>query len=1244
MNRSENVPSYILFIMITAAALLCPHVSAAGEMSGCGKLAAEVEEFYGRGEYSETFRLLKEARTCYLESSGGVENADSARLLNRLGRAAGELGDYGLKREYYERALETLLSVHGTENHPDVAESVYRLGILEFDKGNNSAADGMFGRLEGIAGALGAEAPGVRGYAYSGLCTSAFAAGDFGESLEWARKAVDAHVEAHGETHPVTAEAYRDLATLQYSHADYQGAYSTLIKVRDIYRELYGEGHPLSAAVYEWLGYVFLANSENDNALANFKEALRIRMEKLGPSHPDTLDSVAATGYYYTMTSSYNEAREYYRRALDLALSIYPENHPVVADAYNNLATVLDNLGELDTALEYIRKSVAVQEAIKGGNHPDVALAYSNLSITLKKLGRYEEALDYANRSLEIWLEALGKDHQNLTYAYNSLAMIYQELADYDKAGEYLEEAIRVSLLVNGRDSDSTAVLYNNLGYNDELAGDYGRALENYSAALDIYTRLFGENNIRTATANSNVGSMYARLGRTDKSLEHTMKSVEITKSVYGDRYHRLATFYNNIGMDYMTLGRPEEALEYFTEALGIGIENVGGNHPDIALTYGNIAAAHSDLGHYEKTIEYEQKAVDIYRSFFGESHPEYARALSNISTTYYDVEEYEKAQEMSAKAVKALCGGKEFPEPEDCLIETNVVNALRNNASGYFALNKYQEAVKSYEAAADMLDALRGRVHGEAAKKAHGELHYQMFPEGINAYIGYATREGDSRVMTKALELAERGIGRVFLEMLGRSRAKIDGGLPPAVLEEGERLAAARRAALDAVRAEEMKPRAGQDQSARRDAYRKLQQIESDIETYNSQLLADYPEYAELMNPSSRPLAELEEELLSTGTAILEFYLGKNQSFLIFDSEKIFTIEYLPGADEIEKRVELHRKKITDPSTMLRSAVRSGEKLYDILFGDIDEYLDGVESLLIVPTGRLYFLPFETLVKKEEGEKKFLVEKYRIRYAPSLNVAYMVKQRELKRGAGWSGGSKEWLGFGDPVYSAKDGRSRGLEISEETQTAASAYSRAMSESGDGARAGGAWLRLPGTQIEIESISRLFDDTEADMRLGIEASEKEFKELAPGGSRFLHLATHGSLGEGGAQQPALVMSLVGNSGSGEDGFLTMTDVFNMKIPSELVVLSACKTGQGEMTKGEGVAGMARAFLYAGADSMLVSLWSVADKETKDLMISFYNKMLGGMDRESAIAETKREMIAAGMHPYFWAPFVYIGAE
>jgi CHAT domain-containing protein len=553
-------------------------------------------------------------------------------------------------------------------------------------------------------------------------------------------------------------------------------------------------------------------------------------------------------------------------------------------------------------------------------------------------------------------------------------------------------------------------------------------------------------------------------------------------------------------------------------------------------------------------------------------------------------------------------------------------------SAFGYLAMmhgksGDLERAAAGFENAASALEQLRASLGSDESKVRFGQQFFEIFPDGVGVFAALGDSTNAPKWYERAYEFAEMGIGRVFLEMLGRSRAKVRGGLPVDVIAEGEKLDAGVQAALDAVDAEIRLPAEQQSQDRRRIAYEQLHAARDALENYRARLLSQFPAYASLMNPRPAPLNEIREKVIGEDEAALEYILGDQASWLLVITRTEARVFPLPPKENIENMITVYREKLTRPSESVDRLKRSGDNLYQTLIAPAAEILAEYKNLIIVPTGGLYFLPFEALTNGD----RFLISDYNIRYAPSLNVMYMAATVDAEQAGGG------WIGFGDPVYAADDPRVGGASAQAD---AARGLTRAYLDAGQDAS--GAFKRIPGTGDEVRAVAGIFGDR-ASVHIGLDASEAAFKSnVASGGYEIIHVASHGTLGAGQGLEPALILSTFGDM-RGEDGFMQMSEVFNLRTPARLVTLSACETGRGRLQSGEGVAGMSRAFLYAGAHSLIVSLWSVADAETRDLMIDFYKRIQAGDSAQSALTNARRAMAEAGMHPYFWAPFIIMGS-
>ncbi|HKV39536.1 MAG TPA: CHAT domain-containing protein, partial [Blastocatellia bacterium] len=369
-------------------------------------------------------------------------------------------------------------------------------------------------------------------------------------------------------------------------------------------------------------------------------------------------------------------------------------------------------------------------------------------------------------------------------------------------------------------------------------------------------------------------------------------------------------------------------------------------------------------------------------------------------------------------------------------------------------------------------------------------------------------------------------------------------------------------------------------------------------------------------------------------------------------------------------------RASITTPGrATLSNYLSSASELYQELLEPVAGLLAGKKRLVIVPDGALYYLPFEVLLQKGGieiadvplSELPYLVRSFSVSYAPSVSVLEMLG-RPAEQGAGTQSPPDDFIAFADPDYGNPD---NGAEGGDEGGLG-SLSSVVRGTFGFG----GLWKldRLPGSRIEVEQIAGLFPQGRSSLFLGAEATEENVKSPGRlGRYRYIHFAVHGLIDESQPQFTSLVLSppsyeaghWADKSGPlvREDGLLQAYEIFNLRLRADLVTLSACETGLGKQVKGEGLIGLSRAFFYAGAPSLLVSLWKVDDRSTASLMTSFYsrlrasafgkpndaskdgeNGLVDSASKAGALREAKLKLIASGnfSHPYYWAPFILSG--
>jgi len=451
------------------------------------------------------------------------------------------------------------------------------------------------------------------------------------------------------------------------------------------------------------------------------------------------------------------------------------------------------------------------------------------------------------------------------------------------------------------------------------------------------------------------------------------------------------------------------------------------------------------------------------------------------------------------------------------------------------------------------------------------------------------------------------------------------------------------------------------------------LERLAAEFESLENQIKAASPRLNSLVHTRSLTLDDVQRRVLDDETALLEYSLGEQSSFLWVITRQNAALFKLPAGSTMDQLAmdlraqlippRLQRRNVgidvptadqqrglglstAAPATDTSAFSRASHALYKVALAPAASMI-GNRRLVIVADGALNFVPFEALVTTDRGgdysSLDYLIKANKVSYAPSASVTAAV--REQKRALG-----RNILLVADPVFSANDPRLQtGSAVPRAEVTRGLGLDSAVTDvNGPATQASGPLIlpRLAGTRIEAEQIGRLAkaSGAQGDLWLDLGANEDDLKHRDIQGYRVVHVATHGVLDAMRPQFSGLVLSLVGNK-SDDDGFLRTAEVFNLRLGAPLVMLSACESGLGKVKRGEGVIGLSQAFMYAGATTVGVTLWSVADKPTAELMTDFYQRLLGPNPSPSdAMREAQLAMISGKKYsaPFYWAPFVLVG--
>ncbi|HEX8708895.1 MAG TPA: CHAT domain-containing tetratricopeptide repeat protein [Pyrinomonadaceae bacterium] len=597
-------------------------------------------------------------------------------------------------------------------------------------------------------------------------------------------------------------------------------------------------------------------------------------------------------------------------------------------------------------------------------------------------------------------------------------------------------------------------------------------------------------------------------------------------------------------------------------------------------------------------------------------------------------------------------------------------------------------DAILSYREALKTIETIRaGSLRADEARTTFLATTKDVYDETssnlaemalLSAPSANAALEGQALAYAaEAFRVVEQGRARSLLDMLGEAGGDITEGVPADLLKrkqdnlDRQQEIAQQLTGITVAEGEE-KPDTNKLEA-------ELETLSTAYDEIENQIRAASPKYAALTAPQPLTLAEAQQKVLDDKTALLEYSLGDERSYLWAVTQTSVALYKLPGRAGVNQQALDLRAQLIPPKLQRRivgidvadttrglgvggdpqatgsaaAFAASSNALYKTVVEPAAAVI-GDKRLLVVADGALNYVPFEALVTAAGGSDysslPYLVKTNEVVYAPSASVIAVIRQQGNKASG------KNLLLVADPVFNPGDPRARGAAVGASAQAGADTRGLGLASavtdvagipaSGPAPAGGFQLARLNGTRVEAEQIARLARSTggQADIWLDLDASEGNVATRDIKKYRVVHIATHGLLNAERPQFTGVVLSLVGNKSG--DGFLRTDEIFNLNLGGALVMLSACETGLGKEKRGEGVIGLTRAFMYAGAPTVGVSLWSVADKSTADLMTDFYKRLLSGTDASpsAAMRGAQNAMITGKKYaaPFYWAPFVLVG--
>jgi tetratricopeptide (TPR) repeat protein len=1224
-RRSKTVAFVAILALLTFGAL----ATASAQPGDIIAVNKAFQDHYARGNYpaaqidaQELERLVK--------ARFGADHPDYAVALNKLALVSWKRGRYSEAEALHKRALVIRETALGA-NHPDVAQTLHNLGLVHAEQRKYSEAEGLYKRALAIREkALGASHPDV-GQTLNNLAIVYWRQGRHSEAEGPLKRALAIREKALGANHSDVGQSLTNLANVYRDQGKYSEAEGFYRRALTITENAKGALHPDVAWTITHMGWLYWTQGKYSEAEGLYKRALAIREKALGANPSDVGQTLNNLANVYRDQGKYSEAEEFYKRALAVREQALGASHPDVGQTLHNLALVYWTQGKYNEAEELHKRALAVREQALGASHPDVGQTLNNLARVYWRQGKYSEAEGLYKRALAIREKALGTSHSDVGQTLTNLARMYRDQGKYVEAEGLFKRALSITENAKGANHPDVAWTLTNLALLYWSQDRYGDAEALHKRALAIREQVLGKSHPRVADSLNYLALVYWRQGKYSEAEELYKRALAILEKALGAKDGDVAWTLNDLALVYRDQGKYAEAEGLFKRALAIREKVLGASHAHVGQTLNNLGLVYRDQGKYGEAEELLKRALVIREQALGTSHPDVARTLNNMAILYEGRGESGGALAYSRKATAAVLIHRTAESTGTP--QTGAVGGLVELRATYF-----QRHVANLAAAA--------RKQSEPA----ASLAHEAF---------------------EVAQWASQSSAAAAVQQMG-ARFASDSGALASLVRESQDLAAAWReqdkAMLDAL----SNPDDRQERASIDVLRREIAETEKRLNAVAARIDKEFPDYATLDHP--KPLtAEEVQRLLGTDEALVFFLAGANESHVFALTREGFEWRTISlGEKNMAAKVAAFRRGL-DVEELTKSIDAGKSELFDLatahefyvaLLGSVEALIKDKPKLLIVPSGPLTALPFHLLVTDKPAiavprmqinemaayrDAAWLVKRHAVTVLPSV-----ASVKALRLFARKGQGTKPMIGFGDPVFAPDQAAAPAGQPTATVKVAA--RTRAYSDywrgaSVDRTRLADALSPLPDSAEELSAVAAKLGASSSDIHLGRNATEANVKRLPLADYRVLYFATHGLVAGDveGLGEPSLALTLPNEPSELDDGLLTASEVAQLKLNADWVVLSACNTAAGGKPGAEALSGLARAFFYAGARALLLSHWRIDSKAATRLTTSTFDIMKSNptIGRAQAL---RRAMLAYlddrsdiwNAYPGFWGSFSLVG--
>ncbi len=875
-------------------------------------------------------------------------------------------------------------------------------------------------------------------------------------------------------------------------------------------------------------------------------------------------------------------------------------------------------LKKTESCLEYAERGIEHLNHLNGESKESHGDLYHHYAWASHKLGKVEESVSIYEKAIHIRKTVLGKSHKKVAKSIFNLGISYEDLGDNKKALEKHLEALSIRQELN--DPFLISKSYRRLGFIQLTTGDFDRAEEYFKQALLKSDNSKTDHHLYNGKNLNDLGRISYKQGNLEQAISYYKQALSAYKKLENSEY-RQAIIANNLANTLLEKGKNEEAKELYQKAIELYRLAYGETSDELAIAYTNLGIYYYEEGEYPAAIKEMEKADAIASDLYGMHHGERALYLLNLADTWQMVPNKNKAKEQYELAIRLLTKHDSKTVPKELNYYKNVgdkelIFLLVKGYAETIKENDKEEALDYYLVCSGIIDLIRKSHTSESAKLFWGGSLHDIYEEGISLAENSYSISGKPRTAEIAFSLIENSKSASLLSSIKDNDALQFSGIPQELLST-----------LKTIEEEVSSLEVDKFYSEGEEATtigEEILLLQQERDFLLQKIEKEHPDYYALKFKDDAYSIDLLKNNISENEQVISFFRGGDNIYLFLiehnqvkfikldikpkDTDRL-VVDVLDGiygyyfSENKSDSLYTEKKEIFENASF---------ELYQSLFSKITLK----ENITIIPDGILGYLPFEVLTKEKKSGGKFskysyLLRDHNIRYSPSLGLLKeMIEKKNQPK-------YKKILAYA-PKF-------QGKQTAENTDLIA----RIRGDLGE----------LVFNEKEIERISKIFPTQKIK---GEHAIKSHFEKTGKDYS-VLHFATHGKANDKDARFSFLAFTPEDES---DANFLFVRDLYNYRLNADMVVLSACQTGVGKLQKGEGVMSMARGFSYAGAKSLVTTLWSVNDVQTSKLMTLFYSELSEKKTKELALASAKRKYIEENPpefgHPYYWAAPILIG--